>query len=65
MERGGAMFNEMLLREGYAYADLRFPHEYADRFRAIEKQTRRAKGGLWRDVTLETMPAWKQRFERR
>ena len=65
MERGGAMFNEMLLREGYAYADLRFPHAYADRFRAIEKQTRRAKGGLWKDVTLETMPEWKQRFERR
>ncbi|MCH7898072.1 MAG: ATP-binding cassette domain-containing protein [Proteobacteria bacterium] len=56
---------EMLLREGYAYADLRFPHAYADRFRAIEKQTRRAKGGLWKDVTLETMPEWKQRFERR
>ncbi len=65
MERGGAMFNEMLLEGGYAYADLRFPHDYADRFRAIEKQSRRTKVGLWKDVTLETMPKWKQRYERK
>ncbi len=64
LERGGRMFNEMLLEEGYAYADLRFDHHYHKRFQAIEKSARRASVGLWADVTLDKMPAWKQRFER-
>lgn len=62
-ERGGRMFNEMLLEEGMAYADLRFPHDYDSQFRAAEKRARRAGRGLWSDVTPEKMPAWKQRFE--
>ncbi len=65
VERGGRMFNEMLLEEGYAYADLRFKHHYFRRFEAIEKRARREKRGLWADVSLEQMPEWKQRFERR
>ena len=65
MERGGRMFNEMLLEEGYAYADLRFGHHYHRQFKAIEKRARRAGRGLWASVTLEQMPKWKQRFERR
>ena len=65
LERGGRMFNEMLLREGFAYADLRFKHHYFDRFRSIEKLARRAKTGLWAEITPEQMPAWKQRFEKR
>ncbi len=64
LERGGRMFNEMLLEEGYAYADLRFDHHYHKRFQAIEKLARKASAGLWADVTLDKMPAWKQRFER-
>ena len=65
MKRGGAMFNEMLLEEGYAYADLRFRHHYYDRFKTIERQARKAGHGLWAEITLEKMPAWKQRFETR
>ncbi len=65
MERGGRMFNEMLLEGGYAYADLRFEHHYYRQFKAIEKRARRAGRGLWADVTLEQMPPWKQRFERK
>ncbi len=65
LERGGPMFNEMLLEQGYAYADLRFDHHYYKRFKGIEKRTRRAGTGLWADVTLDQMPAWKQRFEGR
>jgi len=64
LERGGPMFNEMLLEEGYAYADLRFDHHYYKRFQGIEKRARKAGVGLWADVTLDKMPAWKQRFER-
>jgi micrococcal nuclease len=65
LERGGRMFNEMLLREGFAYADLRFKHHYDDRFQSIEKLARRANIGLWAEITPEQMPAWKQRFEER
>lgn len=64
LERGGTMFNELLLEKGYAYADLRFDHHYFDRFKAIEKRARKNRTGLWADVTLDRMPAWKQRFER-
>lgn len=64
LERGGRMFNEMLLEEGYAYADLRFDHHYYDKFKGIEKRASKAGVGLWADVTLDKMPTWKQRFER-
>lgn len=63
LERGGRMFNEMLLEEGYAYADLRFDHHYFDRFKTIEKRARRSGVGLWAGVTTDQMPTWKQRFE--
>jgi len=65
LDRGGRMFNEMLIEEGYAYADLRFEHHYFDRFRGIEKRARKAGVGLWKNVTLDNMPKWKQRFERK
>lgn len=65
LERGGPMFNELLLERGLAYADPRFPHHYADRFEAIDKRARKDGVGLWKDLTLDKMPAWKQRVERR
>ncbi len=64
-ERGGRMFNEMLLEEGFAYADLRFDHSYKKQFESIEKRARKAGVGLWAGVSLDQMPAWKQRFERK
>ena len=65
LERGEQMFNEMLLEEGYAYADLRFDHPYYKQFKDIEKRARRGRVGLWAAVTLDKMPGWKQRFEAR
>ncbi len=64
LKRGERMFNEMLIEEGYAYADLRFDHPYYKQFKAMEKRARRVGVGLWANVKLEQMPAWKQRFER-
>jgi micrococcal nuclease len=64
LERGGRMFNEMLLEEGYSYADPRFEHHYARQFQALEKRARKAGRGLWAGVTREQMPGWRQRFER-
>jgi micrococcal nuclease len=63
LERGGRMFNELLLEEGFAYADLRFEHHYFRQFQSIEKRARKAGAGLWAEVTPEAMPPWKQRFE--
>ena len=65
LERGGAMFNETLLEEGYAYADLRFDHHYYNQFKAIEQRARKAGRGLWAEVTHDEMPEWKQRSGRR
>ncbi|MFQ5414280.1 MAG: thermonuclease family protein [Phycisphaerae bacterium] len=63
LERGGVMLNELLLERGFAYADRRFAHHYMDEFRAIEGRARREGVGLWKDVTLDDMPAWRRRFE--
>jgi endonuclease YncB( thermonuclease family) len=65
MERGGAMFNELLLENGLAYADRRFPHSYREQFEAIELRARRGGVGLWADVTRDQMPKWRQRFEKK
>ena len=64
-ERGGTMFNESLLRQGFAYADSRFPHLYKRDFAAIEKRARRERVGLWESVELQQMPKWRQRRESR
>jgi len=60
-ERGGRMFNEMLIEEGFAYADPRFAHPYKKQFESTEKRARKNGVGLWAGLTLEQMPAWKQR----
>jgi micrococcal nuclease len=65
LERGGVMFNELLLEEGYAYADRRFPHHYRDQFEVLESRARREKKGLWAGVTFERLPPWRQRMDRR
>jgi micrococcal nuclease len=61
----GEMFNEMLLRRGHAYADTRFEHPLRDRFVELESEARAAGVGLWRDVTVNQMPGWRQRREHR
>lgn len=65
LEQGGAMFNERLIALGLAYADPRFPHHYGDRFLALENQARREQRGLWKTLTTEQMPRWRQRNEAR
>lgn len=65
LERGGPTFNEILLEEGYAYADYRFDHHYYNQFKVIEKRARREERGLWAEIAVERMPAWRQRYEAR
>ena len=64
LERGGPMFNEMLIEQGFAYADPRFDHHYEERFAGAERRARKEKLGLWEEVKVADMPKWRQKRER-
>jgi endonuclease YncB( thermonuclease family) len=53
---------ESLLEEGYAYADWRFDHPLRSRYKAVERTARANRQGLWRDVSKEQTPVWRQRI---
>jgi micrococcal nuclease len=40
-------FNAELIREGYAHAYTRFAFQFTDEFRALEREARQSKRGLW------------------
>lgn len=63
LDRGGAMFNEMLIEGGYAYADPRWDHHYKSRFAGAERRAREAQAGLWNGVKRSDMPVWRQKRE--
>jgi len=54
-------FNEMLIQEGYAYADLRFRHSHYNRYKQLDSAARGQKKGLWAEVTREQLPQWLQK----
>ena len=54
--------NEVLVSEGFAYADLRFRHSLYHRYQQLEASTRAQKKGLWEKVTREQLPKWLQRM---
>ncbi len=53
--------NELLISEGYGYADLRFRHGLYYKYQQLEAAARSQKRGLWKDVTREQLPQWLQR----
>ncbi|MCH8119112.1 MAG: thermonuclease family protein [Planctomycetes bacterium] len=53
--------NEVLVSEGFAYADLRFRHSFYNRYKQLEASARSLKKGLWEKVTREQLPEWLQR----
>jgi endonuclease YncB( thermonuclease family)/uncharacterized RDD family membrane protein YckC len=53
----GKFLNEVLVAEGFAYADLRFRHSFYNKYRQLEANARSQKKGLWQKITLE------QRFQ--
>lgn len=65
LEQGGAMFNELLVEEGYAYADPRFDHHYESRFAEAERRARDARAGLWEECKVADMPKWRQKREKK
>jgi micrococcal nuclease len=59
--------NEILLNEGFAYADLRFRHSFYNKYIQLESRARSSKKGLWQNVIPDQYPEWlrekKQRLE--
>jgi endonuclease YncB( thermonuclease family) len=43
----GRFLNEVLLTEGFAYADLRFRHSLYQKYKQLESSARRQQKGLW------------------
>ncbi len=54
----GRFLNEVLLAEGFAYADLRFRHSFYNRYPQLEAAARSQKKGLWEKVPREQLPEW-------
>ena len=59
----GRFLNEVLLSEGFVYADTRFRHSLYNKYKQIESRARTGKKGLWQNVTPEQMPQWHQERE--
>ncbi len=55
--------NEVLVAEGFAYADLRFRHSFSNKYEQLESGARSGKKGLWEKVTREQLPEWLQRMK--
>ena len=53
------LFNEFIIREGFAYAFLAFPFrsDIQDLFREAQQEARKKKRGLWRKEEAETISA--------
>jgi len=47
--------NEVLLSEGYAYADLRFKHSFYHKYQHLEAVARSQSKGLWANVKADKM----------
>ena len=57
----GRFLNEVLLSEGYAYAEVRFKHGLYHKYQQLESAARGQKKGLWANVTREQLPQWLQK----
>jgi len=57
----GRFLNEVLVSEGFAYADLRFRHSFYNKYQQLEASARSLKKGLWEKVTRKQLPEWLQR----
>lgn len=52
--------NEVLLTEGFAYADSRFSHSFYNKYKQLQATARSANKGLWQNVTPDQLPQWLQ-----
>ncbi len=56
----GRFLNEVLISEGFAYADLRFHHSFYNKYKQLQASARSLKKGLWQNITREQLPQWLQ-----
>jgi micrococcal nuclease len=54
----GQVLNELLVSQGYAYADLRFKHSFYNKYKTLQNQAKKNQLGLWKNVTTDDLPAW-------
>jgi len=57
----GRFLNEVLVAEGFAYADLRFRHSFYHKYQQLQASARRQNNGLWLNVKREQLPEWLKR----
>ena len=57
----GNFLNEVLISEGYAYADLRFRHSFYNKYQQLQACARGLKRGLWLNVGRGQLPEWLQK----
>jgi micrococcal nuclease len=57
----GRFLNEVLLSEGFGYADVRFRHSFYYKYKQLEAVARSQKKGLWEKVIRSQLPEWLQR----
>jgi micrococcal nuclease len=61
----GRVLNEVLISEGYGYADSRFKHGSFEKYAQLEASAKRANKGLWAGVMEDQKPPWLQRADAR
>ena len=54
----GTVLNAELIKEGYGYAYLSFPHSESMLYEALMEQAVQEKRGLWQDATRKDLPKW-------
>lgn len=57
----GRILNEVLIKEGYGYADLRFKHSFFKSYAQLMYKAQKNKIGLWKEVRFDQLPPWLQR----
>lgn len=55
------ILNELLIANGFGYADLRFQHSRLNEYTALQQQTVKQKIGLWEKIEKEQLPGWLNR----
>jgi len=53
--------NEVLLTEGYVYADSRFSHSFYNKYKQLQASARSGKRGLWQNIIPDQVPEWLQK----
>jgi micrococcal nuclease len=54
----GNILNELIIKNGFGYADLRFSHSDFDSYENTMNKALEQKTGLWKNVKKGQLPAW-------